>query len=333
MQLINTKDFLANYVKYLDNLPFCFTYAYLNNSDTKFIFEYQQAISLVQISSHRGFKTLKFVFPPITLSADRLTIDEERLFCNAAVNFLKKNKLCDRIAQPENFCLFNACPDKAISIPFGTYYINLQDKSENDLLQQMQARYRTAINQVSKFNPEIKYGIAELENFALLHKETMLRTNSYYEDFKSLKKDMMQMPENILLATIYINNRIEGGLFVKYNNYGAYYIHGASSNTNQAAGAVKYLHYQAMLILKNKSVKKYDFVGARLSENLNSKLKGIQDFKRRFGSELQKGYLWKIDINPSRCKFFDALLFLKCKLKGTSLPIDIIDQERQNLFV
>jgi lipid II:glycine glycyltransferase (peptidoglycan interpeptide bridge formation enzyme) len=79
--------------------------------------------------------------------------------------------------------------------------------------------------------------------------------------------------------------------------------------------------------MKTKGVKEYDFVGARLSDITNTKLEGIQNFKKRFGSELVKGYLWKLDIDKTKCKTYDSLLKIKCKLKGTKFPKDIIDQE------
>ena len=83
--------------------------------------------------------------------------------------------------------------------------------------------------------------------------------------------------------------------------------------------------------LKKRGVKKYDFVGARLSDVSGTKLAGIQKFKKRFGGELKRGYLWKKDINLMKCKLFDLALKVKLKLKGVSMPKDIIDQEKIKL--
>ena len=74
--------------------------------------------------------------------------------------------------------------------------------------------------------------------------------------------------------------------------------------------------------LKEKGVKKYDFVGVRLKNN-NPALEGIFRFKKGFGGELKEGYLWKIDILPLKAKAYDLMVKLK---SGNDKLTDIIDQ-------
>ncbi len=327
MQLLTTTEFLKQNSSTLQNLPFCFFEENLVNRNNVFIINYNNFYSIFKYNNNKGFKTVQFIFPPVNKKGERLMADLETEFCNELVIFFQKKKLCHRIVQPYNYCLFKSFPINSISIPFGTYKVGLSNTSSQQILANMQPRYRTAINQVSKLNYEIKFGINEVENFVSLHQQTMQRTNSFFENESSIKNALNQAPNASLLANIYINNQIQGGVFIQYSNYSAYYMHGASSKTTLAIGAIKFLHYQLMCKFAEMNIKYYDFVGARLSNTLNSKLQGIQDFKKRFGSNLETGYLWKVDINKSICMFYDTLLKVKCKLKRKVFPLDIIDQE------
>lgn len=327
MKLLNKKDFFALSTIDFQLLPFCLQPVYLQANDSILILQNDVFFAPISIKRNKILKIMQFQFPPLSLKGDLLNNKDEKEFCESVIQFITENKMADRIQQPKNYSLFNTVPAKSISCKFGTYKIDLQNKTNDQLLEGMQARYRSAIRQIEKLNVEIKFGMPELKIFQKLHNETMERTGAYAEDYGSLKKELEILPDNTLLATIYIDNKIQGGLYVAYSKFCAYYFHGASANTTGASGAIKYLHYKVMCLLRDKGVKHYDFVGARLSNISGTKLEGIQDFKKRFGSELVKGYLWKMDINKTKCKAYDNLLKIKCKLKGTKFPMDIIDQE------
>ncbi len=331
MKLLSRNDFFELSEIDFESMPFFFQPGYLKANDDILILQKGTFCAPINIKKNKILKTVQFQFPPISLKGDALNTEEEKEFCESAIQFIIENKIADRIQQPKNYSLFKATPAKSISCKFGTYKIDLHSKTNDQLLEGMQARYRSAIRQIEKFNVEIRFGIAELKVFQKLHNETMERTGAYSENYDSLKKELEALPDNTLLATIYIDGKVQGGLFVVYSKFSAYYFHGASANTTEASGALKYLHYKVMCLLKEKNVKTYDFVGARFTDVSGTKLEGIQNFKKRFGSELIKGYLWKLDINKTKCIAYDNLLRMKCKLKGTKFPIDIIDQERKNI--
>ena len=67
----------------------------------------------------------------------------------------------------------------------------------------------------------------------------------------------------------------------------------------------------AMKLMKERGVKYYDFVGARINPDEGSKYEGIQRFKSRFGGELKKGYLWKMPLNKFKYKLFCWLVAAK----------------------
>lgn len=332
MKLINKEEFFT-LADDLDVFPFCFQKDYLVAQAGIFFLLDNDTIVPVKINRNKFLKTLQFQFTPLFLNGISLEKKEERMFLEKAIDFITKNKLAHRIIQPKNYVLFNVLPDNVKSCPFGTYRIVLAGKTGEKLLEAMQARYRSAIRQTEKLNVEIKYGLSELQSFQKLHSETMDRTNAYSENYDSLKKELTSAPNNTILATVYIDNNIQGGLYIAYSKFCAYYFHGASAHTTQASGAIKYLHYKIMCMMQDKGVVHYDFVGARLSDVSGTKLEGIQNFKKRFGSQLIKGYLWKLDIDKARCSAYDNLLKIKCKLKRTKFPLDIIDQEKNKKII
>lgn len=327
MELLPGKTFATKKIDFFQ-LPFCLQPHYLKLYPDVEVLEHNNLYATVTRARHKSFKTIRFLFPPVSLSGENADSETEKEFCEAALAFIKEKKLAHRILQPANYCIFKTVPAGSVSVPFGSYRISLKNPAE-DLLKNMQARYRSAINQASGLSIEIRSGKNELKPFQALHEETMKRTNAYHETYDSLEKELNALPDNSLLSTVYIDNQLQGGLFVLYSGYSAYYMHGASANTTAASGAIKYLHYKTMCSLQEKGVQDYDFVGARLTDISGTKYEGIQNFKKRFGSELIKGHLWKYDIDPKACKSFDLLLKLKCRLKGTKLPVDIIDQEKK----
>lgn len=326
MELITSEEYLNDKEVKQERMPFCLQKAYLSLYPSIEILRFGTLYAPVKRQTFRKFKTIQFQFTPINKEGEKASTEEEILFCNEFIKYCEANKIAQRIVQPVTHCLFSSHPEESTRVPFGSYRIDL-NLSESEILNKMQARYRSSINQASSLQPEIRFGINELKKFQQLHEETMKRTTNFHESFDTLKSELESMPDNALLATIYINNELQGGLYLLYSQFGAYYMHGASSKKTSAQGAIRFLHYKMMCLMKKKGVKYYDFVGARLSDISGTKYEGIQDFKRRFGSELIEGFLWKKDIEPKIARSFDMLLKIKCKIKGTSFPKDIIDQE------
>jgi hypothetical protein len=326
MQLLSPDVFLKMTSPSFADLPYCFLPNYLKKNDGFKVAFDKHFASVVHQKRNKGFKTIQFLSPPFRLNGERADTQQEKIFCETFLNLVRKENYAHRIVQPLNQCLFQVFPKNSTHVAFGSYRLLLAEKTEEQLLQNM-PRYRNPISQTEKLSPIIKTGVAELSNFYSLYKETMLRSGAFAISYKQLNKEVTALGDYCLIANVYINQELQGGLFIAFTNYCAYYLHGASSQTKEAQGAIKYLHFKMMSYLRDKGVSYYDFVGARLSENVSEKIQGIQDFKRRFGGELIKGVLWKADISPLRCKIQDTLLQLKCSLKGNAFPKDIIDQE------
>ena len=91
-------------------------------------------------------------------------------------------------------------------------------------------------------------------------------------------------------------------------------------------GAMNLLHWECIKYFKSKGVKKYDFVGARDSVDEDSKIKGIQRFKERFGGEKK----WVICGKKLSLKghIYEFLI----RIKSLSFTIDIIDEYEKKRF-
>lgn len=332
MQLLNYTEHAAALDKINRDFPFSFQKSYAafieRTGASLFILKKDNIVAPVVLKKSKFLRLLQFHFKPLGADAHELSEQEEQHFLEEALCYISHHQLAHRIVQPANFALFSATPESSVSAPYGTYAIHLKALTGESLLAGMQARYRTAVRAAQKLNPEIRTGKDELMAFWKLHKATMDRTRMYAEPYSEIENLFETSDHSILIANCYIHNELQGGVCIAWSHYGAYYLHGASGNSPLSDGAIKYLHYWCMCHLKQQGAERYDFVGARLSDVSGTKLEGIQNFKKRFGSELKAGYLWKKDISPFVCAAYDSLLLLKLTLKGAKTPKDIIDQER-----
>lgn len=329
LELLTDKQFYKLAGKSLEFFPFCFSKDFLSRKKGALVLHSDGSFATVIFSKYRFLEVAQFQTYPVSVSAERLAKKEEAAFCSAAVELISKKKLAHRIVQPVNHALFMSYPAGSVHAPFGTYVVMLHDRSDEEILASMQARYRSAIRQVQKLNFEIRQGLSELKAFHALHADTMKRTGAHIESYDKLESDLKNMPGNTLLANVYIDGILQGGVFLAYSKFAAYYFHGASAKTTSSSGAIKFLHFKMMCIMRDKGVREYDFVGARVTDVLDTKLAGIQNFKKYFGGTFRSGHLWKADLHKTKCAAYDRLLKISCNLKNTKYPVDIIDQERK----
>ena len=221
-------------------------------------------------------------------------------------------------------------PDNATSCPFGTYILNLENHTEDELFNNLHPKRRNSVRVAEKNELTVKW-TNTVDDFYTLYEDTMKRAGMFCEPYEYFKQMIALLGEQqVLCGVSYFKNRPQAALCVPFSRYSAYYMHGATSD-NHEAGAMDFLQWEAIKILKAKGVKQYNFVGARLSDISGTKLDGIQNFKKRFGGELERGYLWKMDLNKFQCFLYDSLLSFKLILKGKRRMKDIIDEETERL--
>jgi len=283
-------------------------------------------------SSVNSFRLMKIIYPPVTLTGERLSASKEKSFLEESIEIIKKNELCIRIIQSHSHAVFNAVPDNSKFCAFGTYILNLENTTEDTLFANLHAKRRNTIRNAEKNNVIVKWD-NNLEDFYKLYKTTMKRSGMFCDTYTHFKEFFNYLGnDSILCGVSYYEDKPQAAVFIPYSGYGGYYMYGATTDTIEQPGAMDYLQWELIKKLKRNGAKKYDFVGARLSNVTGTKLEGIQNFKKRFGGELMQGYLWKKDIDVFQCRVFDNLLGLKQVLKGKGRLKDIIDEESEKVL-
>lgn len=247
---------------------------------------------------------------------------EKLLFLDNAVSFLIKERNPDFILSVNTapMCL---PPTKSYYCKWGTYVLDLSPSAE-DLLKGIHSKHRNVIKKAEKDGLEVDKGERYKNDCINLIHETYLRQGSfglsseYYSKFSNLGN-------NAEFWVVKQNDEIQGCAIIVWDNDKAYYMHGGSKQVHHT-GALNFLHWNIILSMKSRGVRKYDFVGARINPEPGSKLEGIQRFKSRFGGPMEVGYMWRV-VNHSLKYFaymhcFEFYIFLKTgRLKKAPDPI------------
>ncbi len=226
----------------------------------------------------------------------------------------------DLIAQPLASALFKEFAKGSKYIEWGSWVVDLS-QSKDEILNNMHSKHRNVIRKAIRDSVTVE----ETNNIDIIFenlKETMSRQNRAYP----LKEELARLKP---FSKFYIAKKdgvLQGSAVLPFNQQGAYYLYGGSI-ARPYTGSLNYMHYYAMLELKDMGVKEYDFMGARINVEKNSKLEGIQRFKSRFGGELKQGYLWKYEYKPIKVKIINFIQRIRFKLKNSIYLGDAIDQE------
>ncbi len=269
----------------------------------------------------------------VVSKGERDTLDNEKEFLNKVVDFIKNNKLCDWIQQGPNWAIFNAYPRGAIYAPFGTYRINMEDKTEEELYMNLYAKVRGRINKTTRENlivvkkneENFDDSIQLIDNTLRSAKIESFTKNKLYAIRKYLK-------DNVAIYTTYYNNEPQSSLIYFYNNFSMYGMY-AGSKRGAVQGATESLIWKAIKEAKSKKIKYFDFVGARINPDKNSKLYRIQKNKFHFGSEMKEGYMWKMTLNKPKYFLYTIYIRIVNLIKRKKNKGDIIDQEIKRLAV
>lgn len=319
-----------------EEYPFPFTreyHAFLQEKGQQafFITDSEGAILPISISSKIGLKIGILLHPPMK-NYKRLSIENEHNFLENLIHYIKANKICHHVVQPPNYAIFHSYPINSEYCDFGTFFIDMQRMTENELFLNLKSKYRQAIRAALRKQVVLKFGKSELDPFYMLYEATMKRSNLSYASFEHFRMLLENLTEDhIQCGVAYINDQPVGAQFTVYTHYAGYVLHAASADNIPVRGAIKYLHWENIRLLKQKNVKRFDFVGARLSDVSGTKLEGIQRFKKGFGCHLESGYLWKMDIDPMASHLIEDLVKMKFLVLGKSKKQDIIDQENNIL--
>ncbi len=322
----------------IEDSPVFFNSAYkhiLEKGGNKLIYFFSVSTEIITAAimyRTKFLNQLRFIISPVKLT-EKIIDEEEKEFIKDVIELIRFENIADRVAQPFNHCVFLTFPDNSINCAFGSYILNLENRTEEELFKQLHTKHRNVIKNAINKNVLVIFGAEQLDSFYNLYSETMQRNGMHLESLQEFKIFIDSLNQNAICGVAYYNNIPQGALLIPFNKSGAYYVYGASKENVEITGANNLLHWELIKLLLSKGVKKYDFVGARLSDISGTRLEGIQKFKSRFGPELKEGYLWKMDIKKWKCFLFDSMLSVKCKLSNTVVPKDIIQQELEKLKI
>ncbi len=322
------------HVSDLKKLPYHFSSEYIDFSikilkRNCLLFHSKALNAIMPVSSYRvrSFRLLQPIFPPLSPTGEKMSLDNERIFLNDFITIVKKNRTGIRVIQPPGYSVFQATPEHSIFCPFGTYLLTLENRSESEIFEKIHPKHRNVIRNAIKEGVEIRWGDDTLDDFYELYQSTMQRSSMYCEPADYFRQMKFFLKDMLLCGVAYYKGKPQGALIVPYSGYGGFYMFGATAPKVEVTGSMNLLQWEVIKLLLKKGVKRYDFAGARLSNVTATKLEGIQNFKKRFGGELVQGYLWKMDIDSTSCKIFDNLLKVNRLLKGGKKYNDIIDEE------
>ena len=127
-------------------------------------------------------------------------------------------------------------------------------------------------------------------------------------------------------SVAYENNEPIGALFMLKTPFKVGITHTGTNRNSKVHGAIRWLHYKNMLEALKEHTKHYDFMGVRINSK-NNKLQGVFDFKKGFGGELDKGFLWKKSLRTIHLIPYNLYTNLRRTISSTKFT-DIIDQEK-----
>jgi hypothetical protein len=281
-----------------------------------------QAFIPIRFFSSKFFKLGQILHAPIHRFAE-LSSELQLEFFNELIEFLKQNNLCERLIQPHPYGILGAVPSQARYCEFGTYVINLKDQSIEEIFQKFHPKYQKAIVHTEKNGGSVKFGQEVLNDFYSCYHETMKRIGMPSEKLQFFEAYYKYLgSKNVTAGVVYDQQSPVGGIFIVHSDYAALCTHAGSMGETKLYGSMKFLHFEMIKKMKASGVHRYDLVGVRIGNN-DPALEGVFRFKKGFGGDLKKGFLWKTDINPIKAKMYDLLIKIK---HPNNRYKDIIDQ-------
>lgn len=266
------------------------------------------------------FRLVRFRVETIAVDKE-LSIDDEKAFLNSVVQYFRSIG-ADVIIPATTNTIFRTYPDGADAAPYGSYVIDLT-QSEEDIWRNIDRIMRQNIKTAIKKGVTIRDGSNDLESAHKLIVETFQRSKLPFMGYEEFKHFVHGLGNNSKILIADCDGTPQSYAVFGFSDYCAYAIY-AGNIDNQQQGANKLLYWEAIRLFKSLGVQRYDFVGARINPEKGSKQDAINSLKRRFGSQLKQGYIWKYAIKSLPYKIYSIASHWR---SGG----DIVDAERHKL--
>jgi lipid II:glycine glycyltransferase (peptidoglycan interpeptide bridge formation enzyme) len=188
-----------------------------------------------------------------------------------------------------------------LPIPQFTTIINLE-KSEEEILSCMKPKGRYNIKLSDKKGVIIRHGdMKSFDDFYKILKDTAARDEFKTNSSNYYKKMLECIPDAKLITAHFDNKIIAGGIFI-FTGRQALYYYGASSNDYRNLMAPYLIQWEAIKTAKSNGCKYFDFMGISDPADKKDRLKGVTEFKLKFGGDI-------IKFNPSFIIIHDTIKY------------------------
>ncbi|RPI98071.1 MAG: peptidoglycan bridge formation glycyltransferase FemA/FemB family protein, partial [Spirochaetales bacterium] len=222
--------------------------------------------------------------------SEKLEILEEKKFLEEAMRYFR-TRGADLIIPASNNAIFRTYPAGGKAAPYGSYIIDL-NKTEEQLWKNIDRITRQNIKTAQKNGVQIVTDFDRLNDVHRHVRDTFRRSKLPFMNLDSFERYIKGLgPNGIILAAIY-NGVVQSCVVFAFSEYCAYAIY-AGNSPDQYPGANKLLYWEAIRLFRSMGVRRYDFMGARIDPEKGSKQEALAQFKKRFGAELKRGFMWK----------------------------------------
>lgn len=206
----------------------------------------------------------------------------------------------------------DATPVKTSYLPRNTLVIDLS-LSQEEILAQMAQKGRYNIKQADKAGVKVRRGSAKaLPVFYEILKETGARDGFHHHPLAFYEAFLKELGEEVELLLAELNGEVIGGMLMVYFGDRATYYFGASANQARQAMAPYALQWHAIEAAKKRGCLEYDFLGIAPEGEEAHPLRGVTQFKTRFGGK-------RLDYHPAQVivmRWLWWLLYRLAKSRG-----------------
>ena len=273
-------------------------YGWLGGFDNK---EELRCILPFTIIKKAIFRMVRFRVETIQMGQG-LSIDEEKSFLNSAMGYFR-SKGADMVIPATTNSIFRTYPDGADAAPYGSYIIDLT-QPEDTLWRNIDRIMRQNIKSAVKNGVTIRDGSSDLNAAHRLIVETFQRSKLPFMRYEEFARFIGGLGNNSKILIADYDGIPQSYAVFGYSDYCVYAIY-AGNIDNQQQGANKLLYWEAIRLFKSLGAQRYDFVGARINPEKGSKQDALSALKRRFGSQLKEGFIWKYPIKPLKYKLYN----------------------------
>jgi len=271
------------------------------------------------------FKRLIFTSEPVQLGRANNSYGP---FLDEVIKYIKDSIQVDFIAKPQSNVVLMSYPENSEHAEWGSYRLELDSfRNDDELMEIIHQKHRNVIRKAVKDGVEVKEATSIEEVYCCIRETFERQRELLYPSDKYLRDIKNNLQGQLLLYKAEWQGQLQGVAVVPYNHMGGYYYFGGSC-ARPHPGSLNLLQYQIIKLLKERGVRLYDFMGARIHVEENSKFEGIQRFRSRFGGKLVQGHTFRMILKPVKHLLFDAAVRAYYKLNRADYQGDLMDQEK-----